>query len=168
MGYYYTNNWYRARNSCQKWSDLLNKSPTFTKGFPEKKDIASFATLYKNKMGLIIIDPNYGMHGACDIVEPGTLNDHKFNGRFGDDCLLPKGKLYGYVSFWLKTNWHPNCRGHRVISDIISYWIINRAINFINKYNNNLLNNINNYNDLKIFLNKKSGNWKKELLNSKK
>eukprot|EP01083_Nonionella_stella_P179176 635422_1 len=152
----------RFSESCKKWDAVKNDMQDFTQFKTSNWNEIVPSYVDHSALGTVLITPDHGMRGACHILLNGTVVSDP---RWGDNGELYPGTMYGYTSYWLKANWHPNTRGHRVIADILAYWVLESAYNFLEHHKKEMVA-LKGYVELYEYLRDKSGDWKSKIMNS--
>ena len=90
----------RVSESCKDWKSLEGQFQDWGNklGAEKKHKFNEFMPHYADQeaMGLVYIEPDFGMKGACDILQKGTVVSDP---KYGDDGELVPGNMYGYTRF---------------------------------------------------------------------
>lgn len=139
-----------VKKQCQhNWTDLVPKMANWGTNGRTKERFPFIPHYIDSEMsvGILDIQQPFGMQGVCPTKEgtEGTMKD-------------------GFYSNMM-VNWHPSTHGHRVMADILSFWMLESAKNFLEEHLDEILS-LRDYAEFQRFLKRESGEWKEKLLHS--
>ena len=168
-----------APKKCPKWESIVPRMGRWIMngkgGYQHERYpfMAHYVNDHNMSMGIADLNAQIGMSGACNFFKEGSEYwSHQYGHRVNrtdkgaePDGELPDGKEFGYTTTWLMNNWHPAPRGSRLVADIVAFWMLESAYNFIDQRAAEL-NATRNYAELEQYLKKESGEWRKRMVNS--